>query len=385
MLFSFSGCGLAISTFFATIFARESPTKDPDNYPQYPNYQSAYTEEEHVQKLTEMTTESLIWKTITGDYFRAYVGLRAVEVEIVYAFHDYDPEFFVIDFTFENKAVVAGYDGEPTDKAYFLGYILNDEYYLLHYGGGENPWSVAGYQDYKKYFGSGYYAVKIDGKMTAFFRQYYSTDGFGTTRKEENIHEELSANTEKDYMEYDYRNDLTVKYEIKHVDYEDKYFPHRGLISKKTERRFKEEKFYEFGYSGAISLKSYTIETVYSIYDNDPEYFLVQIDLKEKIEVGVYEKIPTDKLWYILLFQNDEYYIWDCGYGLNLYAASGFGDSVKYHALGHYAVQTGENELTEIIQNAETGVWEQHVLTDAEKRIYGQYNDVYDCDLYYKE
>ena len=124
---------------------------------------------------------------------------------------------------------------------------------------------------------------------------------------------------------------------------------------------------------------------MYSIYDNDPEYFLVQIDLKETIKVSAYEMILTDKLWYILLFQNDEYYIFDWGYGLNPYAASGFGESVKYHAYGHYAVQTGENELTEVIYNEEKGVWEQHVLTDAEKRIYGEYNDASDCDLYYKK
>ena len=385
VLFSFSGCLDVLGAIFG---GYAPPYDDPSNYPEYPNYQSAYTEEEHVQKLTERTMEGLIWKKITGNYFGDTFGnnikLSAVEVEIVYAFYDYDPEFFVMDLTFENK-MGAGYGGELTNEGYLLGYILNDEYYLLQYDEGKNPWDAAGYQDYKKYFGSGYYAVKIDEKMTAFFRRYYSTNGFGTTRKEENIHEVLNANTEKDYMEYDYSADMMVKYAIKHVDYVSEHADRMHIvnISIKTDKLFKGRNYSALQYWGKMDLHTYTVEIMYSIYDNDPEYFLMQAQLETPIETS--DGLTADKIWYIGIIQNDEYYIFDCGYGLNPYEASGFGESVKYHAFGHYAVQTGENELTEIIYDEETGVWEQRILTDAEKRIYGEYNDASDFKLYYQE
>ena len=358
------------------------------------NYVSEYTEEEHITRISEIKRVSTeknwsvlfsVLREYTYDwngYKRSVsqddVWLKDFTVEIVYSIYDSDPEYFLLQVEGEKAKSLESVE-IPTD-IWYLGMIRNDSYSLWEDGVGSNPYVESGNGGAKKYFGSGHYAVDIgDGELKEV-KYNKDTDDWN-----------LVALTEDEKSTYGAFNnpcgglwDYDLK---KHVDYvsrhEDSY--HTSWILWETNLRFKGKEFYEIGYFGEISLRRHTIETVYSIYDNDPEYCLVQIELAETIKVEGSAEIPTDELWYIILIQNDEYYIWDCGYGLNPYAASGFGDSVKYHAFGHYAVQTGENELTEVIYNEETGVWEQHVLTDAEKRIYGEYNDATDCDLYYKE
>ena len=386
----FLGCLIIGGVFyFATKGAKEDPTIGGSKHK---DYVSEYTQEEHILRISEVTkinaekNWNMLFRPlmdykyekngIKSSVSRYDVYLKDFTVEIVYSIYDNDPEYFLVQIKGEKYKSVENAD-IPTD-VWYLGIIRNDSYATWEDGVGINPYAESGNGATKKYYGSGHFAVDTGDGVLKELKYNKDTDGW-----------DLVALTEEEKSTYGEFNDpcgALWGYDVKdHVDYEDKYFPHRGLISQKTEKRFKKERMDGWPYSGDIALKGYTMETVYSIYDNDPEYFLVQIQLAETVEVFWKELITTDKVWYILLFQNDEYYIFDYGCGQNPYVASGFGESVKYHAFGHYAVQTGENELTEVIYDEETGVWEQHVLTDSEKRIYGEYNDATDCDLYYKE
>ncbi|MBE5751467.1 MAG: hypothetical protein E7357_03555 [Clostridiales bacterium] len=169
-LFSFSGCTLIMDLFVATIGSKEDPygKADPSDYPEYPDYQSAYTEEEHIERLTKIT-ESGAWKDIDAELGMAITigNVVSIDVETVYAFYDGDPEFFLITITMDcaiERPSVWG-TNVVSDKGFVLGYILNDEYYVLSLYTGEDPWTIQGYGEYKKYFGSYSYAVEIDGEI----------------------------------------------------------------------------------------------------------------------------------------------------------------------------------------------------------------------------
>ena len=140
---------------------------------------------------------------------------------------------------------------------------------------------------------------------------------------------------------------------------------HIEILSKRTEKRFAEE----FANGEIVN---YSIDILYAIYDDDPEYFLIELEFAQEWE-GKYknpyhEENQTDEYityktknkHFIGFIQNDEYYI-----GLDLYckkgkdfynsekeiAADGFLDgksayrlygheqSKKYYAMGEQAVE----------------------------------------------
>ena len=211
----FSGCLDVLGAIF-----HQCPTNsyhDPNDYPFYPDYQSEYTQEEHIARLTAIT-ESGAWKDVDEQFSLATNlngNIASFEVEIVYSLYDKDPEFFLIELTFENYAqnhIVTGQiDPDKTNQAFLFGYIQNDEYYIIILHTGQNPWEHAGCSDEKKYFGSYYYAVEIDGEMTVVFEQgqgYFWGCG-------EIVSRVLNEKERKDYMEYNYLYDDYRKYEIK--------------------------------------------------------------------------------------------------------------------------------------------------------------------------
>ncbi|MBQ3506686.1 MAG: hypothetical protein IJA89_07955 [Clostridia bacterium] len=343
------------------------------------DYVSEYTQEEHIVRIVEHT-KIKFQKEDDPLYEYGYsseVELSDCKVEIVYAIYDNDPEYFVSQMELKISSMESV---EYPEYVWCLGLIHNDKYMIWEKGRGINPYIESGNGGAQKYYGGGHFAVDTGDGVLKEIRHNKDTNAW-----------DLVALTEIEKFTYGKYNDTlglspySYIANRKHVDYVSKLTGriHIFNISNKTEKLFKGRDYPALKYWGKMDLKTYTVEIMYSIYDNDPEYFLMQAQLETPIETS--NGLTADKIWYIGIIQNDEYYIWDCGYGLNPYEASGFGESVKYHAFGHYAVQTGENELTEVIYNEETGVWEQRVLTDAEKRIYGEYNDVSDCDLYYKE
>ena len=382
LILSFSSC----LDVLGAIFGGYAPPPIDDS--EHVDYISEYTQEEHILRISETT------RIHTGKYWNSMflflrdyndgisandVQLKDFTVEVVYSIYDNDPEYFLVQIKVKKKANVENLD-IPTGK-WYLGMIRNDRYYIWQDGVGENPYLESGNGGAKKYFGNGHYAVDTGDGVLKELKYNYDTDGWNMVA--------LTKDEKSTYGEYNELHGGLTGYSgvmQEHVDYYSLY-PERTHVvnlSQTTEKLFQGKYCPELGYLGEMNLESYRVETMYSVYDNDPEYCLIQVNLQAPIEIEA-EHLFADQLWYIILIQNEKYYIFDWGYGLNPYEASGFGESVKYHAFGHYAVQTGENELTEVIYNEETGVWEKRVLTDAEKRIYGEYNDASDCDLYYKK
>ena len=214
-LFSFSGCILATELFFATIWSKEDPYQksDPSDYPEYPDYQSAYTEEEHIARLTEITNSGA-WKYLDDQLlYGVNDSINSFEVELVYAFCDNDPEFFLIDLTaskIDVSLTIMG-KGEETNEGFIFGYIFKDEYYVLSLRRGKNPWEYAGFENEKKYFGSYYYAIESDGVMTVVFEQRdKSLTWIGNI-----VSYGLSEMAQIDYMQYNYLYGDYYKYEMK--------------------------------------------------------------------------------------------------------------------------------------------------------------------------
>lgn len=218
------GIGILVIVFYPLIkMDGHSPYKNSSDYPQYPDYQSAYSEKEHIERLTKIT-ESGAWEDVDERFTRQVLRLGdivLIETEIVYSLYDEDPEFFLIDFTFEeyrNYHTITGEVNPPeTNEGFFFGYIQNDEYYIISLHTGQNPWEYVGYANEKKYFGSYNYAVEVDGKMTVVFKKR-STDvdenWFWHTG--EAVCDILTEDQRQDLMEYNY---LATEYNYVKYEY----------------------------------------------------------------------------------------------------------------------------------------------------------------------
>lgn len=215
---------LLVSAFFIFLYPLTkmdavSPYKDPNDYPEYPDYQSEYTQEEHIARLTAIT-ESGAWKDVDNEFSLATNSngdILSVEVEIVYSLYDKDPEFFLIELIFEAYAKYHIVTGQPyppaTNEAFLFGYIQNDEYYIILLHTGKDPWEYAGYADEKKYFGSYRFAVELNGEMKMIFE--ITTNQHFLWGSGNIVSRVLSEKTRKDYMEYDYLYHDYRKYEMK--------------------------------------------------------------------------------------------------------------------------------------------------------------------------
>lgn len=164
--------------------------KKKGNYT-HPEYQSEYTEEEHIERISARTREKYaeeIEKGIIIDF----------KVEILYAFYDNDPEYFLIEYRFEDT--IREYKGESsevklTEKHYghLIGMIESDTYRVGSfpccidendgYGSrtgdhdeifvGQNCYTRCGFENAKKYYGGNVFAVEIDGQMVQIYKHDY--------------------------------------------------------------------------------------------------------------------------------------------------------------------------------------------------------------------
>lgn len=141
----------------------------------HPDFVTSYTEAEHIERIKERT-ETRFSKEIERGEIANYT------VEIVYAFYDNDPEYFLVNLEYEND-FPAEYatEGTRTKYKHFLGYIENDEYYagVYNYSGekgdsmfteGRNAYEVAGYGEAKKYYGNRIFAVETEGELLKIFK-----------------------------------------------------------------------------------------------------------------------------------------------------------------------------------------------------------------------
>lgn len=149
---------------------------NPWKYYKHPDFVTEYTEEEHIQRISERTQIRFSEKIESG-------AIVNYTVEIVYAFYDDDPEYFLVNLEYKypwRSLDVSGNLIYETKYQHFLGYIENDEYYagLTGYTGeygdsmfidGRNAYEVIGYGTAKKYYGSDVFAVVTkDGLLQIF-------------------------------------------------------------------------------------------------------------------------------------------------------------------------------------------------------------------------
>lgn len=154
----------------------DSGTRHPSQTYKHPDFVTAYTEEEHIQRITERTQIRFSEKIESG-------AIVNYTVEIVYAFYDNDPEYFLVNLEYAEEIqrfYPTGNLKYQTKHQHFLGYIENDEYYTgaSSYGGqdgdsmfidGRSAYELAGYATAKKYYGSDVFAVETkDGLLQIF-------------------------------------------------------------------------------------------------------------------------------------------------------------------------------------------------------------------------
>ena len=131
----------------------------------HPEYSSAYTTDYHLNKIEERVNRELVTRISKEE-------VTDITVDVVYSFSSNSPEFFVIDIVginYKQDSRGATYGRYSVlNRAFILGYILNDKYYLIGQGvfnGQRSPYDAFDYNDSKKYFGKDCFAVEIDGKI----------------------------------------------------------------------------------------------------------------------------------------------------------------------------------------------------------------------------
>ena len=162
----------------------------------HPTYNSKFTSEQH---------KSLIKNIVEDDLYFAIENnqITNINVEILYSFYDYDPEFFLVEV--DGKTWGHNPDWKEGDDewdssilkdfhGYIIGFINNDEYYQIGYHIGESPYRKLGYENNKKYFGQTSMGIEEDGVIYKIAE---------LVRKEETITEKkaVTKEEEKNYME----------------------------------------------------------------------------------------------------------------------------------------------------------------------------------------
>ena len=165
------------------------PTHDPYEFPEF---STQYTEEEHIQRLSARTEEHL------SEYIEEK-RLLHYEVELVYSFHHNDPEYFLIEIEYLSAKYWGVDDNgyaiweEERRYAHTIGYIKNDEYYLglNNYKRNKSAddwcnlegfildkslWQIFGYDEAKKYYGSGVQAVQTDKGILTLCKGGFSSE-----------------------------------------------------------------------------------------------------------------------------------------------------------------------------------------------------------------
>lgn len=152
----------------------------------HPDFVTQYTVEEHEQRIAERTEKRFAREIANGvivDY----------KVEILYAFYDDDPEYFMVELEYRREwedsyecddytnSTFYGKDIVYTTKyRHIIGYISNDNYMtgLLRYDEfeyGRSSYTKAGYEYAKKYYGGGVHAVEKDGQKITVYESEFSS------------------------------------------------------------------------------------------------------------------------------------------------------------------------------------------------------------------
>ena len=152
-----------------------------DGYYEHPDYVAVYTPEENKQRIEMRTAEKFSNEIASGE-------IVSYKVEILHAFYDDDPEYFMVEleyaeeFESEYENIIPTGSGNTketitykTKWKYIIGYIQGRSYQIglpryPNYANGRNPYDYLGYLNSKKYYGGGQFAVeKEEGKLAIYF------------------------------------------------------------------------------------------------------------------------------------------------------------------------------------------------------------------------
>ena len=145
ILASFLCCLFVLTSVSCKIFGYEITWDDPQ--PQQYEFVTEYTVEEHIQRITERTMEK----------YAGYLDSGIIvdfTVDIMYAFYDNDPEYFIVEFE-RDKPYPNLQPEEGAKYEHIVGYIQDDKYYIIEYIVGRSIYTLLGYSEAKKYFSHG--------------------------------------------------------------------------------------------------------------------------------------------------------------------------------------------------------------------------------------
>jgi len=162
-------CILAFSTLLVFGLYTELGCASPGDH--HAEFRTKYTVEEHIERITKRTEERFATQIEEGE-------LISWKIEIVYAFYDNDPEYFLVELEYAEEiesgyefySSVPEYTQYITKYQHIIGYIKDDRYLmgLPHYDlfmDGRSVWALNGYEDSKKYYGDKIQAVQVDKEI----------------------------------------------------------------------------------------------------------------------------------------------------------------------------------------------------------------------------
>lgn len=142
----------------AFIFSACAPIPKDGGY-EHPDFETEYTLEEHMSRIATRTEEKFAEEIVNGEIVN-------YEVEIVYAFYDHDPEYFLVEleyakeFEWNYPKADGGFATCLTKYKHLIGYIIEDRYCvgLQDYDegdgfiGGRSSYELCGFSNSKKYY-----------------------------------------------------------------------------------------------------------------------------------------------------------------------------------------------------------------------------------------
>lgn len=146
----------------------------------HPEFITNYTIDEHVERIKERTAEKFEQEITSGE-------IIGVHIEIVHAFYDNDPEYFLVELEFAQE-IMNRYVYEDdkcfevsTKYKHVIGFIENDNYYiglqgydrtlnnhdekLYGFVNGESSYHYYGYMAGKKYYGALVQGVMVENQI----------------------------------------------------------------------------------------------------------------------------------------------------------------------------------------------------------------------------
>ncbi len=174
----FIPCTLAFLTVFLA-GCYESNWAD-SNYV-HPKFKTEYTVEEHLERLKDLT-EKRFEDSLKNRRIVNY------DVEILYAFYDEDPEYFLVELEYAEEWETT-YKGLPksvikytTNRKHLIGFIYKDNYYMgldgySDFQDGISAYTYLGYCEDRKYYGASNLGVFTEKGIMKVYTLYVSPSG----------------------------------------------------------------------------------------------------------------------------------------------------------------------------------------------------------------